>query len=109
MMHRRPGGVGAGTTPGRIWKNTEMPGRHGNFRKTIQNLKIVKKRPDDNVLLISGAVPGAKGGYVVIRPAVKKEAPVQDFKKKEEPKENEGGCRGIGGGVIERGSVTPKH
>ena len=62
MMHRRPGGVGAGTTPGRIWKNCEMPGRHGNYRKTIQNLKVVKKRPEDNVILVSGAVPGAKGG-----------------------------------------------
>lgn len=91
MMHRRPGGVGAGTTPGRIWKNTEMPGRHGNFRKTVQNLKIVKKREEDNVLLISGAVPGAKGGYVVIRPAVKKECAPQDLtkKQKEESAEEE--------------------
>ena len=83
MMHRRPGGVGAGTDPGRIWKNKEMPGRHGNYRKTVQNLKIVKKRDEDSVLLISGAVPGSKGGYVVIRPAKKKEGPVQDLKAKE--------------------------
>lgn len=75
MMHRRPGGIGCGTDPGRVWKNKEMPGRHGNYRKTIQNLKVVKIRPDDNVVLISGAVPGAKGGYVVIRPAKKKPAP----------------------------------
>ena len=87
MMHRRPGGVGAGTDPGRIWKNTEMPGRHGNFRRTIQNLKIVKKRAEDKVLLISGAVPGAKGGYVIIRPAKKKDGPVQDLKAKEKPAE----------------------
>jgi large subunit ribosomal protein L3 len=87
MMHRRPGGVGAGTDPGRIWKNKDMPGRHGNYRKTIQNLKVVDIRPDDNVILISGAVPGAKGGYVVIRPAIKHEAPVQDFSKKEAPAE----------------------
>lgn len=89
MMHRRPGGVGAGTDPGRIWKNKEMPGRHGNYRKTVQNLKIVAKRPEDNVLLVSGAVPGSKGGYVVIRPAVKKEAPVQDLKAKDEPEAEE--------------------
>jgi large subunit ribosomal protein L3 len=87
MMHRRPGGVGAGTDPGRIWKNKDMPGRHGNYRKTIQNLKVVDIRPDDNVILISGAVPGAKGGYVVIRPAIKHEVPVQDFSKKEAPAE----------------------
>jgi len=89
MMHRRPGGVGAGTDPGRIWKNKEMPGRHGNYRKTVQNLKIVQKRDEDNVLLISGAVPGSKGGYVVIRPAKKKEGPVQDLKAKEAPAEAE--------------------
>lgn len=89
MMHRRPGGVGAGTDPGRIWKNKEMPGRHGNYRKTIQNLKVVQTRPEDNVILISGAVPGSKGGYVVIRPAVKHEAPGQDLKAKEAPAEEE--------------------
>jgi large subunit ribosomal protein L3 len=88
MMHRRPGGVGAGTDPGRIWKNKEMPGRHGNYRKTIQNLKIVRKRAEDNVLLVSGSVPGARGGYIVIRPAIKKEGPVRDLKAKEAPAEN---------------------
>lgn len=72
MMHRRTGSVGAGTTPGRIWKNMCMPGQHGNYRKTIQNLRVVQTRPDDNVILVSGAVPGAKGGYVIIRPAIKK-------------------------------------
>ena len=83
MMHRRPGWCWSREpTPGRIWKNCEMPGQHGNFRKTIQNLKIVKKREEDNVILISGAIPGAKGGYVVIRPAIKKEKPVQDLTPK---------------------------
>ncbi len=77
MMHRRTGGVGAGTDPGRIWKGKAMPGRQGNDRKTVQNLKIVQKRSEDNVLLVSGAVPGAKGGYVVIRPAKKKDAPTK--------------------------------
>lgn len=79
MMHRRTGGVGAGTDPGRIWKGKAMPGHQGTERKTVQNLKIVKKRPEDKVLLVSGAVPGSKGGYVVIRPAKKKEAPVRDL------------------------------
>jgi large subunit ribosomal protein L3 len=72
MMHRRTGSVGAGTTPGRVWKNMRMPGQHGNDRKTVQNLRVVQTRPDDNVILVSGAVPGAKGGYVIIRPAIKK-------------------------------------
>ena len=57
-----------------------MPGRQGNDRKTIQNLQIVQKRPEDNVILVSGAVPGARGGYVVIRPAKKKEGPVRNLK-----------------------------
>ena len=61
MMHRRPGGIGAGSTPGRVWKNTKMPGRMGGKRVTVQNLKVVQSRPEDNVLLISGTVPGAKG------------------------------------------------
>ena len=78
MMHRRTGAIGAGSTPGRVWKNTKMPGRQGTDRITIQNLKVVEARPDDNVLLISGAIPGAKGGYVVIRPAVKKSKPAEN-------------------------------
>lgn len=80
MMHRRTGAIAAGTTPGRVWKGQAMPGHQGNERITVQNLKIVQKRPADNVILVSGAVPGAKGGYVVIRPAKKKEGPVRDLK-----------------------------
>ncbi|NNC86987.1 MAG: 50S ribosomal protein L3 [Akkermansiaceae bacterium] len=75
MMHRRPGAVGAGTWPGRVWKNQKMPGHHGTYNRTTQNLKIVQVRPDDNVILVSGAVPGHKGAYVVVRPAIKKPAP----------------------------------
>lgn len=71
MMHRRPGGIGAGTWPGRVWKNKKMPGRHGQYRRTVQNLKVVQVRADDGVVLISGAVPGHKGSYVVVRPGVK--------------------------------------
>ncbi len=89
MMHRRPGGIGAGTDPGRVWKNKEMPGRHGNYRKTIQNLKVVKLRPDDNVILISGAIPGAKGSYVTIRPAKKKPLPAEAKAQEEAKKKNE--------------------
>lgn len=75
MMHRRTGAVGAGSTPGRVWKNQKMPGRHGGFRRTVQNLRVVQVRPEDGVVLVSGAVPGAKGSYVMIRPAKKKGAP----------------------------------
>ena len=71
MMHRRPGAIGMRSTPGRIWKNQSMPGHMGDERKTVQNLKIVQVRQEDNVILVAGAVPGANGSYVVIRPAKK--------------------------------------
>ena len=63
MMHRRTG---------RVWKNQKMPGQMGNAKRMVQNLKVVAVRPEDNVILISGAVPGARGSYLVIRPAKKK-------------------------------------
>lgn len=71
MMHRRTGAVGAGSWPARIWKGQKMPGRHGNYRRTVQNLKVVQVREEEGVILVSGAVPGSKGSYVVVRPAIK--------------------------------------
>ncbi len=71
MMHRRNGAIGNRSTPGRIWKNMGMPGHMGDERITVQNLRVVQVRPEEGVILISGAVPGANGGYVVIRPAIK--------------------------------------
>src|SRR4026208_2580776 len=69
--HRRIGAVGNSSTPGRIWKNMGMPGHMGDTRVTVQNLRIVQVREEDNVILVSGAIPGANGCYVVIRPAKK--------------------------------------
>jgi large subunit ribosomal protein L3 len=74
MMHRRTGSIGAGSTPGRVWKNQQMPGHMGTNRTTVQNLKVVAVRPEDGVILVSGAVPGTKGSYVTVRPAKKKTA-----------------------------------
>ncbi|MFI0347319.1 MAG: 50S ribosomal protein L3 [Chthoniobacterales bacterium] len=74
MMHRRNGAIGNRLTPGRVWKNMGMPGHMGDNRITTQNLEIIQVRENDGVILISGAVPGAKGGYVVVRPAKKKSA-----------------------------------
>lgn len=74
MMHRRNGAIGNRLTPGRVWKNMGMPGHMGSERITTQNLKVVQVRENDGVILISGAVPGAKGGYVIVRPAKKKRA-----------------------------------
>jgi large subunit ribosomal protein L3 len=74
MMHRRNGAIGNRSTPGRVWKNMGMPGHMGDERKTIQNLRIVQVRESENVILVSGAVAGAKGSYVIVRPSKKKVA-----------------------------------
>jgi len=68
---RAPGSVGAGSTPGRVFKGTRMAGRMGNQRVTVQNVKIALVDPDKNLLGIKGAVPGGKNGLVIISEAVK--------------------------------------
>lgn len=70
-MHRRNGAIGERSTPGRVFKNHGMPGHLGNERKTVQNLEVIQVRPEDNIILVAGAVPGARGSHVVIRPAIK--------------------------------------
>lgn len=74
MMHRRTGAIGCRSTPGRVWKNQKMPGHMGDVKSTVQNLKVVAVRLEDGVILVSGAIPGPKGGYVTVRPAKKKSA-----------------------------------
>jgi 50S ribosomal protein L3, bacterial len=74
MMHRRNGAIGNRSTPGRVWKNMGMPGHMGDERVTVQNLRVIQVREDDGVILVSGAVPGAKGTNVIVRPAKKKPA-----------------------------------
>jgi len=69
--HRRIGAVGNRSTPGRIWKNMGMPGHLGDERVTVQNLQVMQVREAEKIILVSGAVPGANGSYVVVRPAVK--------------------------------------
>jgi large subunit ribosomal protein L3 len=70
-MHRRIGAVGNRSTPGRIWKNQGMPGHMGDRRVTVQNLQVMQVREAEKIILISGAVPGANGSYVIVRPAIK--------------------------------------
>jgi large subunit ribosomal protein L3 len=72
--HRRNGAIGNRSTPGRIWKNMGMPGHMGDERVTVQNLQVMQVREAEKVILVSGAVPGANGSYVVVRPAIKKTA-----------------------------------
>lgn len=69
---RRIGSIGCRELPGRVHKNKRMPGHMGNTRVTQQNLQVVKVQPEDNVLLVLGAVPGSAGGIVLVRKSAKK-------------------------------------
>lgn len=67
-FHRAPGGMSAGSSPGRVFKGHRMAGRMGNERVTVQNLEIVQIDVDNNLILIKGAIPGPKKGLVSIKP-----------------------------------------
>lgn len=69
---RHGGSIGCRKWPGRVFKGRKMSGHYGDKRITTQNIKVVQVRPEENLLLIKGAVPGPKNGYVMIRPAIKK-------------------------------------
>jgi large subunit ribosomal protein L3 len=71
VSHRAPGSIGQNQTPGRVFKGKKMAGHMGNERVTTQNLEIIKIDVERNLLLIKGAVPGAKNGQVTVRPSVK--------------------------------------
>mgnify|MGYP001812040541 FL=1 len=71
LAHRAPGSIGQNQTPGRVFKGKKMSGHMGNVRRTIQNLEVVRVDAERNLLLIKGAVPGHRGGKVIVRPAVK--------------------------------------
>ncbi len=69
MFHRAPGSIGQSAYPSRVFKGVRLPGRMGGDRLTVQGLEIVEVYPDDDVILVRGAVPGARGGYIAIRRA----------------------------------------
>ena len=71
LSHRAPGSIGQCQTPGRVFMGKRMAGHMGNVRRTIQNLEVVRVDAERNLLLIKGAVPGARGGDVIVTPAVK--------------------------------------
>jgi len=71
ISHRAPGSIGQCQTPGRVYKGKKMAGHMGAARVTTQTLEVVKIDQENNLLLIKGAVPGAKGGDVIVTPAVK--------------------------------------
>ncbi len=67
MFHRRPGSTGASAYPSHVFKGKKLPGHMGDDRVTARNLKVIQVEKDKNLLVISGAVPGASGGYVLIK------------------------------------------
>jgi large subunit ribosomal protein L3 len=71
ISHRAPGSIGQCQTPGRVFKGKKMAGHMGNVRRTMQSLTVVRVDAERNLLLVKGAVPGSKGGDVIIRAAVK--------------------------------------
>lgn len=71
LAHRAPGSIGQCQTPGRVFKGKKMAGHMGDARETTLNLQVVRVDPERNLILIRGAVPGAAGGHVMIRPSIK--------------------------------------
>ncbi len=71
ISHRAPGSIGQCQTPGRVFKGKKMSGHMGNVRRSIQNLEVVRIDAERNLILLKGAVPGASGGDLIVRPAVK--------------------------------------
>lgn len=71
LSHRTPGSTGQRQTPGRVFKGKRMSGHLGNVRRTALNLEVVRVDPERNLLLVKGAVPGAREGDLVVRPSVR--------------------------------------
>jgi len=67
--HRAPGSIGAGTYPGRVWKGSRMPGHMGNEKVTVKKLEVVRVDTERNLILVRGAVPGARNGLLLVRKA----------------------------------------
>jgi len=67
--HRAPGSIGSGTTPGRVLKGLRMPGHMGNARVTVRNLRVLESNPATGILVVEGAVPGARSGLLAIKRA----------------------------------------
>jgi large subunit ribosomal protein L3 len=67
--HRAPGSIGAGTYPGRVWKGSRMPGHMGDEQVTVKKLQVVKVDTERNLILVKGAVPGARNGLLLVRKA----------------------------------------
>jgi large subunit ribosomal protein L3 len=71
MFHRAPGSIGASSDPSRVWPGHRLPGRMGGVRRTVLNMSVVRVMPEQNLVLLRGAVPGANGSLVMIRKSIK--------------------------------------
>jgi large subunit ribosomal protein L3 len=71
MFHRAPGSIGASSDPSRVWPGHRLPGRMGHQQRTVLNVSVAGVMPEQNLLLLRGAVPGATGGLVLIRKSIK--------------------------------------
>ena len=71
MFHRAPGSIGASSDPSRVWPGHRLPGRMGGVQRTVLNLTVVRVMPEQNLLLVQGAVPGANGALVMVRKSIK--------------------------------------
>jgi large subunit ribosomal protein L3 len=71
MFHRHPGSMGASSYPSRVWKGKTLPGHMGSKRITVQRLKVIESRPDENLLFVRGAIPGAANGLIMVRKSKK--------------------------------------
>lgn len=75
ISHRAHGSTGQCQDPGKVFKGKKMAGQMGNTRVTTQNLKVVKTDPERGLIMVQGSVPGAKGGWIMVRDAVKRDLP----------------------------------
>jgi large subunit ribosomal protein L3 len=71
MFHRHPGSMGASSYPSRVWKGKTLPGHMGAMRVTAQRLKVIESRPDENLLFVRGAIPGAANGLIMVKKSKK--------------------------------------
>jgi len=77
MFHRAPGSIGASSYPSRVLKGMRAAGRMGGERVTVRNLRVLRVDPENHLLVVHGAVPGARGGYLLVRKAVAAKRPPQ--------------------------------
>ncbi len=71
MFHRAPGSIGASSFPSRVWKGKTLPGHMGAEQVTVQRLQVIESRPDENLLFVRGAVPGAANGLLIVKKSKK--------------------------------------